>query len=79
MPFHPNSLIQDPQTAFYLGINEKLERLPKGSIPLYEGKGTNYTPELTGTGFGIHVGTFKKLIYCRACNGSLGPQAILRS
>lgn len=62
MSFHPNASIQDPRTALYLGINKKLERLPKGSIPLYEGKGTKYTPELTGTGFGIHVGTFKMLI-----------------
>lgn len=59
---HHNSFVKDAATLFHLSLNEGLERLPKASIPLYQGRGKNYTPELIGTGFALHIGTHKKLI-----------------
>ena len=61
----PEPLVIHPTTAFHLSLNEKLNLLPTASVPLYEGKSANYTPEGTGTGFVVQVGPYKKLITAR--------------
>jgi hypothetical protein len=48
--------------SFFVSLQVKLAMLPMASVPLYQGAGKNFTPELIGTGFAIHLGAHKMLI-----------------
>jgi hypothetical protein len=60
----PN-LIVERATAVSQGSKPILAKLISASIPLYREVGRNYTPELFGTGFAIHIGRRKMLVTAR--------------
>jgi len=52
----------DRAKSFYISLNAKIAMLPNASIPLYQGAGKSYTPELIGTGFPLEIGPRKMLV-----------------